>query len=132
MHIMRESTQTMYGVLQELDLNMSQMKTLHALDACEQECTIKELGEQTGFSTPNASRTVDGLLRRGYVERREDEQDRRMKRLRITPAGREAVRTVNTARLAGLEQFTTTLSDDQRSQLYHALVALPHHQKDNG
>ena len=38
-----------------------------------------------------ASRTVEGLLQRGLVERREDEHDRRMKRVRITKAGGAAV-----------------------------------------
>lgn len=128
--LMRESAQAMYGVLGELDLSMSQMKTLHLLDACRTECTVKELAEQTGFSLPNTSRTVDGLLKRGYVERREDEHDRRMKRLRITQAGRAAVERINTARLAGLEQYTATLSDEQRAALHAALLALPHNQKD--
>jgi DNA-binding MarR family transcriptional regulator len=128
--LMRESTQEMYGVLQELDLSLTQMKMLHHLDAHHEECTVKELAELIGFSLPNVSRTVDSLLRRGYVERREDEHDRRMKRLRITQAGRDLVQLINNARLVGLAQYTATLSDDQRSQLYHALVALPYHSKD--
>ena len=70
------------------------------------------------------SRNVEGLLRRGYVERREDERDRRMKRLRITAAGRGVVRAVNTARLQGLETWAATLTDAQREQLAAALVPI--------
>ena len=40
------------------------------------------------MSLPNASRTVDGLLQRGLVERREDEHDRRVKRVGAQREGR--------------------------------------------
>jgi DNA-binding MarR family transcriptional regulator len=68
------------------------------------------------------SRNVDDLQRRGLLERREDEHDRRMKRLRLTDEGRAVLRTVNSARLAGLEAFTGRLPEDQREALAAALT----------
>jgi DNA-binding MarR family transcriptional regulator len=129
MSFMRQSAPAMYRVLEELDLSMTQMKTLHALDGSAAECTVKETAEATGFSLPNASRTVDSLLKRGYLERREDELDRRQKRLRLTEAGRAALEQIAAARLAGLEQYTAALSAEQRDGLYAALQALPHHDR---
>ncbi len=75
-------------------------------------------------SLPAASRTVDDLVRRGFVERHEDAEDRRMKRVSLTDAGRWVIRKLNAARLSGLEQFAQTLTDDERSALAGALAKL--------
>jgi DNA-binding MarR family transcriptional regulator len=120
-HLTRDSGGDLFRLLERLELGITQLKTLDRLGAFEGEPTVKELSEQLGLSLPGTSRTVEGLLQRGYVERREDEHDRRMKRLRITDAGREVVTQVNTARLHGLETWAATLTDAQREQLAAAL-----------
>jgi len=58
------------------------------------------------------------------VERHEDVQDRRMKRVRATEAGRAVIRRLNSARLSGLEQFADTLTDAERRKLAAALSKL--------
>jgi DNA-binding MarR family transcriptional regulator len=107
--------------IESLGLGMPQLKTLDALALCDREPTVKDLAERLGLSLPGMSRNVDDLQRRGLLERREDEHDRRMKRLRLTDEGRAALDTVNSARLAGLEAFTATLPAEQREQLAAAL-----------
>jgi DNA-binding MarR family transcriptional regulator len=125
-HLMRGSSQQMFAVLGELDLTMTQMKTLSMLDDCIEEVSVKELSERLVLSLPATSRTVDGLLRRGLLSRHEDLEDRRIKRVRLTDEGRKVVHRIVTARLQGLEAFATTLSDDQRATLMAALSDLPH------
>jgi DNA-binding MarR family transcriptional regulator len=130
-HLMRGSSQQMFVVLGELELSMTQMKTLSMLDDCLQEVSVKELSDLLGLSLPATSRTVDGLLRRGFLSRHEDTEDRRIKRVRLTDDGRAVVQRIVTARLQGLEAYASTLSDDQRGQLMAVLLDLPHkHQKD--
>src|SRR5256885_5818666 len=91
----RDSGNELFRLLERLELGLTQLKTLDQLAACEDyEPTVKELAERLGLSLPGTSRNVDGLLRRGYVERREDEHDRRMKRLRVTRAGRQVLNEV--------------------------------------
>ncbi|MEA2272602.1 MAG: hypothetical protein QOI98_1310 [Solirubrobacteraceae bacterium] len=124
LYIQKHSGHDFYELVEELDLTLTQLKALHVLDLVTGEASVKDLGEALGLSLPAASRTVDGLLRRGYLERREDELDRRVKRLTLTPAGRDAVERLNRARLAGLEGFASTLSDDQRSRLGGAIASL--------
>jgi DNA-binding MarR family transcriptional regulator len=116
----------MFAILGELDLTMTQMKTLGLLDDCVDEVSVKELSERLGLSLPATSRTVDGLLRRGLLSRHEDTEDRRVKRVRLTDAGSAMVDQIVTARLQGLEAYATTLSDDQRAALMAALADLPH------
>jgi DNA-binding MarR family transcriptional regulator len=123
-HLTRDSGSELFRLLERLELGLTQLKTLDQLAAWDGEPTVKELAERLGLSLPGTSRNVDGLLRRGYVERREDEHDRRMKRLRITSAGRDVVTRVNTARLQGLEAWAATLTDAQREQLAAALAPI--------
>ncbi|MEA2394877.1 MAG: hypothetical protein QOJ82_2768 [Solirubrobacteraceae bacterium] len=125
-HLMRGNSACLYTLLDELDVSITQMKALHALSDCDSEISVKDLSDRLGLSLPGASRTVDALLRRGWLERREDEHDRRMKRVRITDGGLDVVRRIEDARLVGLEQYTASLTPEQRSQLATALADLPH------
>jgi DNA-binding MarR family transcriptional regulator len=125
-HLMKGQSTTMFKLLDELGLALSHIKALQTLNDCGCEVSVKDLSEQLGLSLPGASRTIDALLRRGYLERREDEHDRRMKRIGITDAGRDVVRRIVEARLEGLELFTSSLSSEQRARLMSALSDLPH------
>lgn len=118
--LLNASTPDVLDALAELDLSLTHMKLLHLLEQGERE-SVKDLGEAVGLSLPAASRAVDCLFQRGLVERREDEHDRRVKRVRPTPAGREAVRRLNDARLTALEQFISTLSAADQRRLDRAL-----------
>jgi DNA-binding MarR family transcriptional regulator len=124
--LMKGQSKSMFAMLDELDLSMSHVKTLGVLSDCGCELSVKDLSEQLGLSVPGTSRTVDALLRRGYLERREDDADRRMKRIGVTPAGRDVARRIVEARLEGLEQFTSSLTPEQRARLMTALSDLPH------
>jgi DNA-binding MarR family transcriptional regulator len=127
-HLMRGSSQQLYALIAELDISITHMKTLHALSECAREISVKQVSERLNLSLPGASRIVDALLRRGWVERREDPDDRRMKRIGITDAGREIIERIEPARLVGLEQYANSLTGEQRSRLSAALSDLPHRQ----
>jgi DNA-binding MarR family transcriptional regulator len=125
-HLMRGSTEQLYALIADLDLSITQMKTLHVLAEGGSELSVKELSDRLGLSLPGASRIVDALLRRGWLERREDTHDRRMKRVGITPDGVNVVDRIETARLAGLEDYAASLTPEQRNRLSSALSDLPH------
>jgi DNA-binding MarR family transcriptional regulator len=67
---------------------------------------------------------VDDLVRRGFVLRNEDAEDRRMKRVRLTDDGGAVIRRLNAARLIGFESFAQTLTDTEHEQLAQALATL--------
>jgi DNA-binding MarR family transcriptional regulator len=125
-HLMRGSTEQLYALIAELDLSITQMKTLHVLAESGSELSVKEVSDRLGLSLPGASRIVDALLRRGWLERREDPHDRRMKRVGITADGRKVLDQIETARLAGLEDYAASLTPEQRNRLSSALSDLPH------
>ena len=107
-----------------LDLTLTQIKLLHHLEDATEPISLKQAAEIVLVSLPAASRTVDDLVRRGFVERHEDAEDRRMKRVSLTEPGRSVIRKLNAARLSGLEEFTQTLTDDERGALSSALSKL--------
>ena len=107
-----------------LELTLTQIKLLHHLEAATEPLTLKEAAELVLVSLPAASRTVDDLVRRGFVARHEDVDDRRMKRISLTEAGRAVSRRLNAARLSGLEQFIETLSGAEREKVAAALAEL--------
>jgi len=107
-----------------LELTLTQIKLLHHLEDQGRELTLKEAGELVHVSLPAASRTVEDLVRRGFVERREDAEDRRMKRVGLTDAGRSVIRRLNGARLSGLAQFAESLNAVERDRLAGALSIL--------
>jgi DNA-binding MarR family transcriptional regulator len=107
-----------------LELTLTQIKLLHHLEDKPQPLTLKEVAESVLISLPAASRTVDDLVRRGFVERHEDAEDRRMKRVTPTESGRAVIRKLNAARLSGLEEFVQDMTDAERRMLAAALSTL--------
>ena len=107
-----------------LELTLTQIKLLHHLDDASSELTLKEAAESVHVSLPAASRMVDDLVRRGFVLRNEDAEDRRMKRVRLTDDGGAVIRRLNAARLIGFESFAQTLTGTEHEQLAQALATL--------
>jgi DNA-binding MarR family transcriptional regulator len=118
-HVMSTGRAGTYAIFEELDLTLTQVKALNAVAA--RELTVKELAERLGLSLPGASRAVDALVSRELVDRREDPDDRRQKRLLATDAGRDALRRLDEARLAGIEAFAATLPAARCRRLSAAL-----------
>ena len=123
-HLHKNCNSDLFEAVGALDLTLTQIKLLHHLEDAERELTLKEGAELVHVSLPAASRMVDDLVRRGFVERREDVADRRMKRVNITDVGRAVSRRLNAARLAGFQQFAQTLTEAERQTLATALSRL--------
>ena len=125
-YLMKSSGRDVFQAMADADLTLTTYKALHALAERERgdDVCVKHVAEDLVLSMAAASRIVDGLHQRGYVERREDEQDRRMKRVGITAAGRAAMARINATRLAAGEQFAASLSETERKRLAAALAPL--------
>jgi DNA-binding MarR family transcriptional regulator len=123
-YLVKATTPDMFRALGELELTMTQVKLLHCLDGDDTELALTDLAEDLSLSLPAASRAIEALHQRGYVERHEDEQDRRMKRVRITDTGTGALGRLNHMRLAQLEEFAATMTDAERRRLAGALAGL--------
>jgi DNA-binding MarR family transcriptional regulator len=124
--IHREGSQEFMRAVAELDLSFSQVKALHFLDDGDDQAAmcVKDVADRLGLSLGATSRAVESMHHRGLVERREDGTDRRMRRVRLTAAGRDAVGRIHQARLAGVRQVVGDLSPDERAELSRAIAPL--------
>ncbi len=123
-HLHKNCSADLFEAVGVLELTLTQMKLLHRLEETGRELSLKQAAEQIHVSLAATSRVVDELVRRDLVERREDPEDRRMKRVRLTEAGHAVIGRLNAARLSGLEQFVATLEGHERAQLAELLATL--------
>ena len=105
----------------EVDLTFTQFKTLMLLAHEPDELSVKEISERLGISLPAASRAVDPLVKRGFVERDEDPIDRRVKRVRPTKQGDRLVERLIETRIKAFEQLLGDFSVTERRKLGDAL-----------
>ena len=105
----------------EFDLSFSQMKAMHWLFNADEPLSVKALSERLGLSLAAMSRAAEGLVQRGLVDRAEDVEDRRIKRLQLTAAGADLVQRMRDGRMAGFDQFVSSLSPKEQALLAKAL-----------
>ena len=123
-HVHKHCNADLFAAVGELELSLSQIKLLHHLDDYPTALTLKQGAEAVHVSLPAASRLVEDLVHRGFIERHEDVEDRRMKRIQLTNQGREVIARLNAARLTGLEHFVVGLSAAERQALAQVLNQL--------
>jgi DNA-binding MarR family transcriptional regulator len=104
--------------LGELRLGFTQLAALYVL-ADGRTTTVADLAETLGRSPSATSRLVDGLVRRRLVERRAEEEDRRLRTLWLTQRGKALLRVVDRARA---DQFLTTVRPMPTAE--RALIAM--------
>jgi len=107
--IVREFVFNVLCTFVDFDYSLPQVAALLLLDQ-EGDLTIKQLTEILGRSISATSRLLDQLVERGMVSRREDEHDRRSKRIAITEQGRMLIATLEQrradAQLAVMEYYS--------------------------
>ena len=124
-HLMKSTQGGVFQFAGELDLTLSQLRALFVLAYGDHAPALSELAGEIGLSVPATGRAIDGLVRSGLVSRREDEADRRVKRLALTPGGEQMLARIGTARREGLKRFAERLDDDARAAFAHALSLIP-------
>ena len=85
----REVVRQLEAETQCCGVTLSQCHAL--LELAESEMSLSGLAAALDLDPSTLSRTVDGLVRAGFVERAEDAADRRSLRLTLTKAGRAKV-----------------------------------------
>jgi DNA-binding MarR family transcriptional regulator len=120
--LMRSANVGTFKAIAELDLSFTQIKALCALDRDGSGRSVKALAESLGLSLAAMSRAVDGLQERGLVLREEDRNDRRVKRVLLTPSGGEVPRALDAARLTALHELIGSLSEPEAGALAGALA----------
>ncbi|HEX2087036.1 MAG TPA: MarR family transcriptional regulator [Solirubrobacteraceae bacterium] len=100
-------------------LGISAMELMSRLArADEQTMRLSALADAAGLSLSRVSRIIDGLEKRGLVERRPDAVDTRAKNAWLTPAGLELLRAALKTHFDGVERvFFDRIAEDDVATL---------------
>lgn len=123
-HLLTSTGRDFLQAVDELELSLTQIKSLRALTDADEPLSVKALGDELGLSTPAISRALDGLVQRDFVTRAEDPDDRRSKRLALTRKGRRTHDQLYALRVAGLREFVDALEPEERDALAAGLAPI--------
>ncbi|AEV72059.1 transcriptional regulator [Mycolicibacterium rhodesiae NBB3] len=118
--LLRELIAAELPVLRAHDLSMWGYTVLIALDESPVR-TQAALAESIGADKTRIIPTLDELQTKGYIERRADPDDRRVRLLAITESGRKVKRSVQVGIQRGEERWLSVLSAEERRVLLRAL-----------
>ncbi|WP_458071214.1 MarR family winged helix-turn-helix transcriptional regulator [Rhodanobacter sp. BL-MT-08] len=124
MPLMKGSQAEVMSATAEFELTMTQLRMLFVLEHAGRDMAVNELAEQVGVSMAATGRAVDIVVRTGLLSRREDESDRRIKRIGLTESGRAAIVQIGQARRRAVESFVAKLDADERAALDTAVATL--------
>lgn len=105
--------------LAELDLTLLQAQVLRLLRSGP--ILTGQLASELGISAPASTQLTDRLVRKGLIERRTGDADRRSIQLAITPRGKRLVDQFRQRRSLIFGEAFKSLEEQERAQLVAAL-----------
>ena len=105
------------------DMTLSQLRMMMVLYRCDHDLSVNELADAIGLSLAATGRGADRLVALDLVVRREDETDRRVKRLSLSDEGRELIVSQFRMRDEDLASTVAEIPDDIRGDLQSALTS---------
>ena len=120
---MHRSMRDFRRFMDETGLSFSQINILMRL-VHGKSTGVSEIGEQLGVTNAAASQAVDRLVQLDLIERTEDPEDRRAKRLALTQKGRALIEKGIEARSKWIEGLTDALTPEQQNMIISALTLL--------
>ncbi|HEX3785220.1 MAG TPA: MarR family transcriptional regulator [Pseudonocardiaceae bacterium] len=111
----------------ELDLTPPQAGLLRAI-AAEPGRSQQALAEQLGTPATRLVALLDGLERRGVIERRRNPDDRRLHAVFLTDEGQELMGRLGKLAMVHGREITEALDEAQRLQLHELLRSIAERQ----
>ncbi|MGQ9492045.1 MAG: MarR family transcriptional regulator [Anaerolineae bacterium] len=122
--LMHASMRGFWHYTKEHGLSMTQMFILRQLLGEQGGCNVSMMGEQMGVTSAAVSQALDRLVQQGLVSRTEDPQDRRHKRIQLTPRGKQVLNEGLEARQAWIADLDARLTEDEKALIVRALALL--------
>ncbi|MCX8961718.1 transcriptional repressor MprA [Erwinia psidii] len=118
MHMQSKLLENRNKMLKAQGINETLFMALITLDAQENHSIQpSELSSALGSSRTNATRIADELEKRGWIERRESDNDRRCLHLHLTEKGKEFLQQLLPPQHQCLQLLWSCLSSAEKSQL---------------
>lgn len=124
MRVMSSSASRATNKFVSLDLSSAQVRILLTLARHPEPVAISDIACDAELSLVQAGRGVDRLFGAGFVDRREDARDRRVKRVSLTPQGLELVEHQTNVHRESLRALVAPLRPAEREALIIALAPL--------
>lgn len=117
-----EMSKNANNALRSQNITLAQLEVLDLLDqAPEGRYSLKELEQILHVAQSTAAGIISRLEQKGFVAGYGDAEDRRIKRVQITPAGVECVRTALHHRAEAEEVLLSNLTEAERNLFYMLL-----------
>jgi len=98
---------------------------MHVLfHVAQQAVTMGELADEMNITLPSATSLVDRLVKRGWVERQQDPEDRRIIRLAITDAGRKLCVAMKAERSRAFKLLLDAMPEEDLQSLHRIFTNL--------
>lgn len=109
------------------DLTVIEINTLVVIGRGQEDKKMSEIANSLGvtFGTPTV--TVDRLIKKGYVIRRRDDEDRRQVFISLSDTGKDVFESIIIIRNILAEKIYGILSEDERKALINILSSLDSH-----
>lgn len=107
-------------LLVEMDLSITQARTVFALGQADGPLPINEIATRLGLSVASAGRNIDAMHRVGMVERLESPDDRRVKLVSLTDKGRRIAEQHLDEKRRALREFADRVPETQAAALTQA------------
>ncbi|KKW90771.1 MarR family winged helix-turn-helix transcriptional regulator [Sphingobium chungbukense] len=108
----------------EQGASLAQTKVLMCIKARSGNARAVDIAEIMGVAPRTATEALDGLERDGLIRRIPDKEDRRVKRLTLTPAGEAAVAVAEPLRRQLMTKLLANLNPSERLNFHAALQKL--------
>jgi DNA-binding MarR family transcriptional regulator len=121
--LLRDGMLATIRTLGDSDISLTQLAALLLLQELD-EPTIKQMSEALGRSLSATGRLLDQLVRRGLVSRREDDRDRRVKRVALAEQGRAFIATMERNRAGAQLAVMQHLTPREQAEVMRAMMLL--------
>jgi MarR family 2-MHQ and catechol resistance regulon transcriptional repressor len=110
------------ALLKNWGLTFSQYNVLRILDGCENgQNTMRNVNRIMLVSSANLTGIAKRLEKNGFVVRKNDPNDDRIKRLQITPAGTKVLKAIYEHKEQNLKKYLMKYSSQEKSAMLKTL-----------
>lgn len=124
MPLVKGSQAEVVAATAEFDLTLTQLRILFMLEHAGSDLAVNVLAEGVGLSMAATGRAADAMVRSGLLTRREDDSDRRIKRIGLTAAGRKPILQISRVRRRAVDRFVARLDATEHAALEQAVATL--------
>ena len=121
-HLHSATDQAMSNALASMDLTAAQGRIMAYITHSKKAPCARDIEEVFHLSHPTVSGLLSRLEKKGFLEFRADEQDRRCKRIYILPKGQELDETMHRTIMEMDEKLVAGFSEEEKVQFRQLLL----------